>query len=132
MDDLNRRGALRLAAGCMALSLFAASGAALAEDPLEREVKAAYLYKFGSFVEWPEASFARPDSPLQIGVAGDDALADQLVRTVTGRSVAGRPIAVPGRTGRPGASSTKAAPMTASAWRWSPTSRRPAPTRPAG
>ena len=94
MDDLNRRGALRLAAGCMALSLFAASGAALAEDPLEREVKAAYLYKFGSFVEWPEASFARPDSPLQIGVAGDDALADQLVRTVTGRSVAGRPIAV--------------------------------------
>lgn len=94
MDVLNRRGALRLVAGCMALCLFAAATLAHADDPLEREVKAAYLYKFGGFVEWPEASFARPDAPLTIGVAGDDALADQLARTVAGRSVNGHPVAV--------------------------------------
>ncbi|RJG15269.1 YfiR family protein [Massilia cavernae] len=94
MDDLRRRGALRFAAGCLALCLVATAGAARAENPLEREVKAAYLYKFGSFVEWPESSFARPDSPLEIAVAGDDALADQLARTVGGRQVGGRQIAV--------------------------------------
>ncbi len=61
---------------------------------LERQVKAAYLLKFASFVEWPEASFARPDSALQIGVSGNDALAEQLERMVAGRSVNGHPLKV--------------------------------------
>ncbi|UGQ45791.1 YfiR family protein [Massilia endophytica] len=61
---------------------------------LERQVKAAYLYKFSGFIEWPEGSFARPDSPLVIGIAGDDALAEQLERTVAGRSINGRPVQV--------------------------------------
>jgi hypothetical protein len=61
---------------------------------LERQVKAAYLYKFAGFVEWPEGSFARPDSPLVIGVAGADALAEQLENTVAGHSAGGRPLQV--------------------------------------
>lgn len=61
---------------------------------LERQVKAAYLYKFASFVEWPETSFARPDSPLIIGVSGSDALAEQLERIVAGRLVNGHPVKV--------------------------------------
>ncbi|MGZ8289887.1 MAG: YfiR family protein [Telluria sp.] len=94
MDDPGRRGVLRFAWCLAALCMLAGAGAARADDPLEREIKAAYLYKFGSFVEWPEASFARPDSPLHIAVAGDDALADQLARTVAGRNVGGRPVSV--------------------------------------
>jgi hypothetical protein len=61
---------------------------------LERQVKAAYLFKFGAFVEWPETSFARPDSPMIIGVAGSEALADELDRMVAGRSVNGHPVKV--------------------------------------
>lgn len=61
---------------------------------LERQVKAAYLFKFGAFVEWPETSFARPDSPMLIGVAGSEALADELERMVAGRSVNGHPVKV--------------------------------------
>ncbi|WP_161630590.1 YfiR family protein [Pseudoduganella violaceinigra] len=61
---------------------------------LERQVKAAYLYKFAGFVEWPEGSFARPDSPVVIGVAGADALAEQLEQTVAGHSANGRPLQV--------------------------------------
>lgn len=63
-------------------------------NPLERQVKAAYLYKFAGYVEWPEGSFARPDSPLVIAVAGADELADQLEQMVAGRSANGHPLQV--------------------------------------
>jgi len=33
---------------------------------LERQVKAAYLYKFAGFVEWPEGSFARFVQPSEV------------------------------------------------------------------
>jgi hypothetical protein len=78
---------------------FALGGAqsAIAETDrpeIERQVKAAYLYKFGSYVEWPERAFARPDSPLQIGIMGADALADELTALTAGRTVNGRPVLV--------------------------------------
>lgn len=63
-------------------------------DALEQQVKAAYLYNFSSFVEWPPEAFASPESALQIGVMESDALADQLVRTIAGRTIRGRPLAV--------------------------------------
>src|SRR5262249_49722175 len=61
---------------------------------LERQVKAAYLYKFVGFVEGPEGSSARPDAPVVIGVAGADALAEQLEQTVAGHTANGRPLQV--------------------------------------
>ena len=84
----------RVAAGCLALCLMAAAGLARPQAPLESEVKAAYLYKFATFVEWPEGSFAGPDSVLQIGVAGNDALAERLARIVGGRKVNGHAVAI--------------------------------------
>src|SRR5437899_8282008 len=66
----------------------------------EYRVKAAFLYKFGSYIEWPSGSFARADTPVGIGVMGADALADELVQIVAGRNVNGRPVLV--RKLRPG------------------------------
>lgn len=63
-------------------------------DLVERQVKAAYLYKFGSYVEWPERSFASPASPLRIGVVGADTLADELEKLIVGRTTNGRPVTV--------------------------------------
>ncbi|HVR50043.1 MAG TPA: YfiR family protein [Pseudorhodoferax sp.] len=86
-----RRGLLGL------LGLLACTGTARAQarsDALEQQVKAAYLFNFIGFVEWPAESFAAADSPLQIGIMEADALADQLVRTIAGRTVRGRPLAV--------------------------------------
>lgn len=60
----------------------------------ERQVKAAYIYKFASYVEWPVAAFARSDSPLVIGVMGADMLAEELEHTVVGRTVSGRSFSV--------------------------------------
>jgi len=56
-------------------------------------VKAAYLFRFLSFVEWPQASFARPDSPIVIGVAGAEDVLEELRNIVPGRVVQGRPVA---------------------------------------
>ena len=66
----------------------------------EYRVKAAFLYKFGSYIEWPSGSFARADSPVTIGVMGADTLADELTQIVVGRNVNGRPVRV--RKLRPG------------------------------
>src|SRR5688572_11965826 len=73
-----------------------ARAAADAEDPesLELRVKAAFLYKFAGYVEWPPKSFARPETPVTIGVIGAESLATELTQAVTGRTVNDRPVAV--------------------------------------
>ena len=60
----------------------------------EASVKAAFLYKFANYVEWPSAAFAAPTSPLVIGVVGADEIATELDRLVPGRSVNGHPVSV--------------------------------------
>lgn len=58
----------------------------------ESAVKAAFLYKFGSFVDWPAGTFKRADEPLVIGVMNDEAVAEDLTQLAAGRSVEGRPV----------------------------------------
>ena len=72
------------------------AGAQQAEDRVvaERLVKAAYLYKFGSYVTWPERAFPKPESPLKIGIVGDDELADELAHLAEERTLNGRRISV--------------------------------------
>src|SRR5260221_4758572 len=41
------------------------------ESSLEYAIKGAYLFKFGDFVEWPEAVFAQPNAPFVIGILGE-------------------------------------------------------------
>lgn len=85
------------AACALALLLFSC---ALLAQPQEHEVKAAFLFKFPSFVEWPKEALGA--GPLVIGVAGADAVADELEAIAAGRSVQGRPVQV--RRQRPGES----------------------------
>lgn len=88
-------GAHRIAAAlCAVALLWPSAPRAQSTSPVERAVKAAYLYKFAAYVDWPRSSFRNPDSPFVIGVAGNDALAEQLEATVRGRSVGGRDVAV--------------------------------------
>ena len=73
--------------------LLALSCAAFAQ-PLEHEVKAAFLFKFLSFVEWPPAALGAPGAPLVIGVAGADGAAAALQQMAAGRSAQNRPVEV--------------------------------------
>jgi hypothetical protein len=60
----------------------------------ERRIKAAFLYKFAGYVEWPDGAFPRPDTPVTIVIDGDDQLADEVAQVVAGRTVAGRTLVV--------------------------------------
>jgi hypothetical protein len=66
----------------------------------ESSVKAAFLFKFGDYVDWPPTAFASATDPVTIGVLASDAVADQLSAVAATRSIAGRPITV--RRLRPG------------------------------
>jgi hypothetical protein len=61
---------------------------------LERSVKAAFLYKFLAYTEYPASAFSDPNAPVVIGVAGSDEMAAELARVVNGRTVFGRAVAV--------------------------------------
>ena len=60
----------------------------------EYDVKAAYLYKFTKFVEWPEAAFASAEAPFVIGVIGRDPFAGALDRLIEGNTTGARRIEV--------------------------------------
>jgi hypothetical protein len=56
----------------------------------EYQVKAAYLFNFLKFVEYPSESFADPLAPIVIGIVGDDPFGSALPQVVTGKTVQGR------------------------------------------
>ncbi len=88
-----------LACAFLAAPPVAAQGGA-APQALERKVKAAFLYKFLGYTEFPATAFGEADKPVVIGVASADELAAELARIVAGRSIHGRAIQV--RTVREG------------------------------
>jgi hypothetical protein len=95
--DRPRRGPwLALALLGTALALAPPSPARADEEStaLERRVKAAFLYKFAGYVEWPAAAFDSAQAPVNIAVMGDDAIAAELEQLVVGRTSGGRPVAV--------------------------------------
>ncbi|HXP78386.1 MAG TPA: YfiR family protein [Verrucomicrobiae bacterium] len=66
-----------------------------AQDALsEYQVKAAYLFNFLKFVEWPDESFADPLAPLVIGVVGEDPFGNALPQVVIGKTVQGRDLVI--------------------------------------
>jgi hypothetical protein len=55
--------------------LFGASGKAPVS---EYSVKAAFLYNFARFTEWPETAFLEPESPIRLCVVGEDPFGEEL------------------------------------------------------
>ena len=76
------------------LALAALPVCAQAPAPTEYQVKAAFLFNFSQFVDWPSADFADGGSPLVIGVLGDDPFGAMLDEIVRGETVNGHPLAV--------------------------------------
>jgi hypothetical protein len=61
---------------------------------LERQVKAAYIFKFGNYVHWPDKTFADTSSPMVIGIVDDEPLADELERISIGHATGNRPAVI--------------------------------------
>jgi hypothetical protein len=60
----------------------------------EYQVKGAFLTKFAMFVEWPSKPAAGGQTPLVIGILGDDPFGPQFEAALTKEAVNGRPFAL--------------------------------------
>src|ERR1022692_563187 len=68
----------------------------LAQAVSEYQVKAAYVYNFAKFVDWPAEAFTSPTAPIRLCVLNDRAFQSQLEQIVSGKNITGRPvIAIP-------------------------------------
>jgi YfiR/HmsC-like len=67
---------------------------ATAAEVTEMAVKAAYLYNFGLFVEWPKAAFPTAGSPFTICIVGSDPFGVTLDDSVKGQKIRDHPIVV--------------------------------------
>ncbi|HEU5123058.1 MAG TPA: YfiR family protein [Verrucomicrobiae bacterium] len=67
---------------------------AAAQDvsPTEYQLKAAFLFNFAKFVDWPSAAFTNSAAPLVIGVLGQDPFGKDLENTVRNKNISGRSI----------------------------------------
>jgi hypothetical protein len=64
------------------------------EQPLEYQVKAAFLLNFTKFAQWPPSAFADEHSPLTLCILGEDPLGNTLSDMVKGEVVNGRELVV--------------------------------------
>jgi hypothetical protein len=60
----------------------------------EYEVKAAFLYNFAQYVEWPEEAFSETDGVFIIGVLGEDPFGQALDRIAETKTVGDKKIVV--------------------------------------
>jgi YfiR/HmsC-like len=85
----------RLLVLCLGGMLLAAGGAARGDQSAsgslsEYKIKAAYLYYFTTFVDWPSETYSRTGETLVIGVLGEDPFGAILDETLRGKSVNNR------------------------------------------
>lgn len=83
----------RLAIGIV-LGLLASVGRAEAPAGLEYQVKAAFLYNFAKFVEWPAGTFKGAGDSVIFCVLGNDPFGESLDDVVRGESLDGRRLVV--------------------------------------
>jgi hypothetical protein len=83
-------GALLVLAACFFIAGLSAPPAQ-AQSLSEYQVKAAFIYNFAKFIDWPGTT---PQGDFVIGILGDDPFRGALQATVKDRSIDGRPVVV--------------------------------------
>ncbi|HTF29246.1 MAG TPA: YfiR family protein [Flavitalea sp.] len=67
---------------------------AMKQPAQEYQLKAVFLFNFTQFVDWPPSSFDTDQSPVVIGVLGDNPFGSYLDEIVSGESIRGHPVVV--------------------------------------
>jgi hypothetical protein len=88
-----------LLAVALLVALVAGLTGAVAAPPAElsrqdASARAAYLYNFLGYIEWPSRALPLTDSPLVIGVVNAEAVAAELLLSTMGRSINHRPVTI--------------------------------------
>jgi YfiR/HmsC-like len=89
-------GAAKMALRLHLMILLTTALYARAEGPGfdEYQVKAAFLYNFAKFVEWPAGTFAKADDPIGICIAGRNPFGSMLDDMVRGKKIEERAVEV--------------------------------------
>ena len=77
----------------IAILCAAAMGSAIGQID-EYQVKAAFLFNFAKFVEWPAKSFPKPSDPIVICIVGQNPFEDHLRQAIQGKIWEGRTFAI--------------------------------------
>ena len=85
---------LRTLARVLAAGAIVSFGPGAAAQHTEAAIKAAFLFKFAGYVEWPAAAFPTPETPIVIATLSADDVATELEVAVAGRAVNQRRIVV--------------------------------------
>jgi hypothetical protein len=67
---------------------------AATEPTQEYKVKAAFIYNFARFIDWPAGVFANDDAPFVIAVVGTDPFNGGLEQAVAGKKISGRRVEI--------------------------------------
>jgi hypothetical protein len=86
-------GAVRGGILCLVL-LMAANLHGQKLTPKEYQIKAVFIFNLTQFVEWPAEAFPEKNSPLVIGVLGEDPFGSFLEETVRGEEIMGHPLVI--------------------------------------
>jgi hypothetical protein len=78
----------------LALALLGSFARTADASSLEYRVKAAFLYNFAKFIEWPPQAFPEPQTPYTICVLGEDPFHGDLDSTTENQLVQGRKLVV--------------------------------------
>jgi hypothetical protein len=87
------RARRRRCAGALLAALMLCAAIGRAQDVTEPSLKAAFIYNFAKFTDWPE-DILPAHATFSACVLGDSPISDALERAVKGRQVSGRGVSV--------------------------------------
>jgi len=64
----------------------------ISQQYTEYELKAAYLFNFGKFVQWPTEAFKKTNDPFIIGIYGKNPFGEILQQTIQNKTLQNRPV----------------------------------------
>jgi hypothetical protein len=88
-----RRAARRIVAVGLAvlLALLGLASSASGQQAAQADqLKAAFVFQFANYVQWPDSAFEDASSPVVIGIVGNDAMVKTLTASVRGKTVGTR------------------------------------------
>jgi len=94
MVVLIARASRIVALGLLVAALLAAPSTSHARLTHEYDLEAAFLFHFAQFVQWPPSALPEKNTPLTIGILGEDPFGKSLDEIVANESVAGHKLLV--------------------------------------